>query len=249
MQGFSWEVLDEKELANLIARVALGQARHVQKILASAAVALPPPAAEAWDAAIKTLTVAPGSDPWHRDGWMFQVMSWLSASKAAPSSLMNPPHLIHAQKGFDGIQLEFDGAGAISAVVIFEDKATDNPRETIRTDVWPEFARFESGEYGNVLVAEVTGLLEKRAGVDVDEVIQKVIWKDARHYRVSITVGDAHSSPEGFVRLFKDYDVKVLGDVKRRRGETFYVNDLRPWMDKVAAEAVAHILILKAAHV
>lgn len=249
VHGYTWEVADEQRLAELIARVALGQARHVEKILRAIGTAVPVPVDDAWTAATKMLTVPVDTDPWHRDGWIFQVMSWLSAHKAGPASLINTPQMILAQKGFDGIQLDFDSAGAISAVVIFEDKATSNPRETIRDDVWPEFEEYDSGRDGNVLVAEVTGLLEKRQGIDVDDVIRRVIWKDARHFRVSITVGDTHATNAGRGRLFKDYDTKVPGDVKRRRGETFYVDDLRAWMDSLASKVLAYIAALKAANV
>lgn len=249
VHGYIWEVADEQLLAELIARVALGQARHVKKILLTIGSALPIPGDDAWAAAVNMLTVPAGTDHWHRDGWMFQVMSWLSAHKVGPDSLINTPQMIFAQKGFDGIQLDFDPAGTISAIVIFEDKATDNPRKTIRDDVWPEFEEYEGGGDANVLVAEVTGLLEKRQGIDVDDVVRRVIWKDARHFRVSITVGDIHATDAGRGRLFKDYDSKVPGNVKRRRGETFYVDDLRAWMDSIASKVLTHIAALKAAHV
>ena len=64
-----------------------------------------------------------------------------------------------------------------------------------------------------------------------------------------ITVGDSHATDAGRGRLFKDYDAKVQGDVKRRRGETFYASDLRAWMDSIASKVLAHIAALKAAHV
>lgn len=245
LHGYTWKVADEDRLAEFIARVAIGQARHVEKILISTGD-FPGPTNDARVAAIKMLTVPTGADPWHRDGWMFQVMSWLSAHKSATNSLINTPQMILADKGFDGIQLDFDASGVVSAVVIFEDKATDNPRETIRKDVWPEFEKFESGSDANVLVAEVTGLLEKRPGIDVDDVIRRIIWKDARHFRISITVGDVHATSAGRARLFKDYDIKVLGDVKRRRGETFYIANLRSWMDSIAQKAISYLSALQA---
>lgn len=249
MHGYAWEVIDEQHLAELIARVALGQARHVQNILLAIGSGMPAVIGDPWVAAKKMLTIPPGEDPWHRDGWIFQVMSWLSAHKAGPASLINTPQMIFAQKGFDGIQLDFDATGSISAVVIFEDKATDNPRKTIHEDVWPEFEEYENGGDANVLVAEVTGLLEKRPNIDADDVIRRVIWKEARHFRVSITIGDTHTTDAGRGRLFKEYDTKIPGNVKRRRGETFYVNDLRPWMESLATKVLAHIASLKAAHV
>lgn len=245
LHGYTWKVADEQRLAELIAHVALGQARHVEKILLSTGT-LARPTDSARTAAIKMLTVTAGGDPWHRDGWMFQVMSWLSAHKAASNSLISTPQMILADKGFDGIQLDFNASGNVSAVVIFEDKATDNARKTIREDVWPEFEKFESGSDENVLVAEVTGLLEKRQGtIDVDDVIRRIVWGDARHYRVSITVGVTHSTSKGRDRLFKDYDTKVPGVVKRRRGETFYIDNLRVWMDGIANKALAYLSTLK----
>ena len=146
-QGCAWTVADEVELAKRIALVALGQSRHVAKILSGISAIPPITTASTRAAAIKLLTVRPGAESWHRDGWLFQTMSWLAASQANPSALIRAPHMILAHKGFDGLQLELDaGTGAVSAAVIFEDKATDNPRETIRDEVWPEFLLIEDAK-------------------------------------------------------------------------------------------------------
>ena len=59
-------------------------------------------------------------------------MSWIVASQANPSALIRAPHMILAHKGFDGLLLELDAAtSVVTAAVIFEDKATSNPRQTI----------------------------------------------------------------------------------------------------------------------
>ena len=50
-------------------------------------------------------------------------------------------------------------------------------------------------------------------------------------------------------RLFKDYDTIVGGDIKRRRGETFYVGDLRVWMSSIANQAINHVASLRPTHV
>ena len=51
-----------------------------------------------------------------------------------------------ADKGFDGLQLLLDNENqVVAAAVIFEDKATSNPRATIRDRVWPEFSTIERG--------------------------------------------------------------------------------------------------------
>jgi hypothetical protein len=95
-QGCAWTVANQLELAERIAFVALGQSRHVAKIL-SGIKAIPPSTTVSTRAAsIKLLTVPPGTDPWHRDGWLFQTMSWLAALQANPSATIRAPHMILA---------------------------------------------------------------------------------------------------------------------------------------------------------
>lgn len=241
--GSSWGVRDETLLAEQIARVALGQSRHVAKILAGAGLAVPSTTtSSATTNAISMLTVAAGSDAYHRDGWMFQVMSWIAAYCATPDGLIRAPHMIFAHKGLDGLQLILDEDGQeVSAAVIFEDKATDNPRNTIRDEVWPDFQKMEGGDRENVLIADVTALLSTQTGMDIDAAIQNIVWKQIRHYRVSITVGDTHNSNAGRARLFKDYDGIIAGDIGRRRSETFFIADLRPWMNRLAGMAITFL--------
>jgi hypothetical protein len=249
-QGSAWTVADEDELAERIAFVALGQSRHVAKILSGVKAIPPSTTLSIRAAAIKLLTVRSGVDPWHRDGWLFQTMSWLAASQANPSALIRAPHMILAHKGFDGLQLELDAAsGDVSAAVIFEDKATDNPRKTIKDEVWPEFQLLEAGDRENVLTADVSSLLSTRPGIDADKAIENVIWKQIRRYRVSITVGDVHSTAAGRKRLFKGYDEVATGDVARRRGEVLLVHQLRPWMASLADKAISSLKVMGTVHV
>jgi hypothetical protein len=177
---------------------------------------------------------------------MFQVMSWIAANRASPGGLISPPQMILAHKGFDGLLIELDtAAGLVAAAVIFEDKATENPRDRIREEVWPDFARLEAGERENVLTAEVTSLLRGREGLDVDKAIESIIWKRARHFRISITVGKAHGDEAGRKRLFKDYDLVATGAAKRRRGETFVIAELRAWMAQLADRAIGALEAFK----
>ncbi len=239
-QGCAWTIADEHQLAERVAFVALGQSRHVAKILSGINVIPPSTTASTRAAAVKLLTVSPGAESWHRDGWLFQTMSWLVASQANPSALIRAPHMILAHKGFDGLQLELDSAtGMVSAAVIFEDKATENPRKTIREEVWPEFQLFEAGDRENVLTADVSSLLSTQPGIDADKAIENVIWRQVRRYRISITVDGAYSTPAGRKRLFKGYDEVATGDVVRRRSEILLVHQLRPWMAALADQAIA----------
>ena len=110
--GWSWTIADEEALARQIAIVAVGHSRHVERILAGAQLAPAPTTASSAKAAVKLLTVA-GNDPSHRDGWMFQVISWIAAHRATPGGLIRAPQMRLADKGFDGLQLELDGGSQI----------------------------------------------------------------------------------------------------------------------------------------
>lgn len=240
--GNTWSIANVSTLAVHIAQVAIGQDRHIQKILAGASLAAPPTTSRAAANAIKLLTVPAGEDPWHRDGWIFQVLSWIAAYRASPNSIIRAPQMILAQKGFDGLELLVDTAnGKIKGAVIFEDKATDDPRTTIREKVWPEFAALESGESENVLVSEVVGLLATRPNIDPDAAIESVLWNHVRRYRISITVGDTHASEQGRRRLFDGYDTVAGGEPHRRRAETFHILNMRAWMQTLAEKAIVAV--------
>ena len=103
--GWAWTVTDDDVLAERVARIVLGQFRHVAKILAGAGVPGPAANAEQANAAIKQLTLAEGDDPWHRDGWLFQAISWIAAHQQPSASLTRMPQIRKADKGFDGMQL------------------------------------------------------------------------------------------------------------------------------------------------
>ena len=239
--GNSWEVADEELLAQQIASVALGQSRHVERVLAGAQLGPTPNIASAATAAIAMLTVA-GDDPSHRDGWMFQVMSWIAAHRATPGALIRAPQMQLADKGFDGLQLRLSNDDqVVTAAVIFEDKATSNPRNTIRDHVWPEFSRLEHGGRDNLLTAEVVALLQTQPALDPERAIQNVIWRAVRHYRLSVTVGATNQGDHGRQRLFRGYDTIAVGPVDRRRGEVFEIPDLRTWMAQLAVEVIRSI--------
>lgn len=244
--GSSWQVVDENQLAERVARIALGQYRHVERILEGVYGTPPKVGLELAASAIKLLTVENDADPWHRDGWIFQAISWLAAHPHPTNTITRPPQIIRAHKGFDGLQLTLAADGkSISAVVIFEDKATSEARKTIREEVWPGIAALEKGERASELTHETTAMLAAQMashpGLDVDAAISNVLWKDVRRYRVSITVGKTHASDTARAGLFKDFDVHAPGDVVRRQAETLYLPELRKWMEAFAQQAIQHV--------
>jgi hypothetical protein len=238
--GHQWRVNDMDLLALQIARVALGQSRHVKRIIEGWTGSTPLPPQNAVANATKLLTVPAHSDPYHRDGWMFQVMSWIAAHKAAPGAVIRAPQMILADKGFDGLQLEIEESSLkVSAAIIFEDKATDDPRGTIQQKVWPEIQKLESGERENVLLAETVALLERLPNIDPDIAVENIMWNRVRRFRVSITVDSSYQGADGRKRLFKGYESVATGPILRRSGQTFEVEGLRPWMSDLAAKAIA----------
>ena len=237
-------MVDQDALAEQVARIAVGQYRHVSKILLGAGASPAAVTQAAKKDAVALLSLKADEKPWHRDGWMFQAISWIAAHNDGGVAI-RAPHLIKAHKGFDGLKLELSDAGAVTAVVVFEDKATENPRATIREDVWPGIARLENGERSNELGQEVSALLETQLrtfpDLDVDAAVQEIAWKEARRYRVAITVDKSHATAAPRMALFKDFDSYAPGDTGRRRAETMHIPALRPWMQAFADRVIAKV--------
>jgi hypothetical protein len=234
-----WEPRDHETLARAIADLALGQSAHVERLLRSTDAWRSVPANYAIDAAIKSLSVAPSKDPWHRDGWVFQLISWIAAVEES-DGLTRTPQMDQASKGFDGLQLEFaPGTEYVERAIVFEDKATDSPRDTVRDKVWPEFEDIEAGNRHPALAAEIGSLLRGRD----EEAIQSTIDRIMRDpsglaYRVSITTGQYHAQAAAFNGLFDGYEDSIPGRRRRRRGNVLEVDDLRNWMDSLCARAI-----------
>jgi hypothetical protein len=66
------------------------------------------------------------------------------------------------QPGAVQLELAADGK-SVTAVIVFEDKATDNARKTIREEVWPGIVALEAGERVSELTHQTTAMLEATA--------------------------------------------------------------------------------------
>lgn len=244
--GHKWEIVDKPLLGLLVAKVLIGKYRHAISILNS----LKPSSAdrnEAIDRAIAILTIPTGDNPWHRDGLIFQIFSWIAANKAAAgNAVIRPPHIIPAHKGFDGIQINIDSvAQTVDEIIIFEDKATENPRAMITSQVWPEFRELYASKRDNEIEHDITLLIESQKSLiaDVDKTIEKIFWEEAKKFRVSITAESLHDSDDGRKKLFKGYDTVIpQGDVNYRNAQYIHIPDLRCWMELFSQDV---ILLLK----
>ncbi|MBA1141127.1 hypothetical protein [Mesorhizobium neociceri] len=244
--GSSWKVVSGDELAKLVARVALGQSRYALHVLEQIGFVSPKAAASTLTGAIKLLTAPDPKKPYQRDGWIFQVLSWIAAHLQDRSALIREPHMYHAHKGFDGIHVKVDAdTKRVMFVVVCEEKATENPRKTVREKVWPEFEGLEKAERDHQLLSEVIAVLRTDPEVDVDQAIEEIVWKDARSYRVAVTVGDTDDPAD----TFDGYPGVVAGEIVRRRAEVLPLKELRAWMADIANKAIAHAKELTAPNV
>ena len=240
--GSTWVVEDEEELANALVRVAIGQFAVVEKILRDTNCLTPDMPSDGVQGARNLLTVASSKSAAHRDGWIFQVISWIAAHLQAGAAeqrmLIRPPHMIHAQKGQDGLVIEYSDED-IARIVICEDKATKYPRKQFRDSVLPEFINYETGARDHELIASVTSILTRHETDNTDRIVANILWEDQRAYRVAVTVTAKQTSFADRVRLFKGYKESVPGNVERRRVELMPIVDLRSWMNSLADKALA----------
>lgn len=185
--------------------------------------------------AIAKLTYSNPQQQYHRDGLVFQIFSWVAANISINSnSIITDPHLILAHKGFDGVQIDISAdRNTIEKVRIYEDKATENPRNIITQQVWPEFREFNEGKRESELDNCVITLLKNNPSKinDLDTAIESLIWDDTRKFKISITVDPSQDNSNSIARLFKNYDDVISGDIDYRQSEYISFTNLRSWMD------------------
>lgn len=244
--GWSWKIEDEEILAERVARIALGQAKHVARVIDGLAGKPKRTTAEHVADAIGKLEVDANGNPYKRDGWIFQAISWVAAHQNRNGAILRAPHIRKADHGFDGLQIELSADNSsVTSVMIFEDKATTNPRDTIRDEVWPGIASLEAGQRVTELTHDVTAMLEAFQGImpiDVEDAVDDILWKEARSYRVSITISDTHATNAARAGLFSGYDLQAPGLTTKRRAETVHFPDMREWMKTFSAKVAAKII-------
>jgi hypothetical protein len=248
--GNTWEIRDRETLVTYVAQVILGQYMHVSEILASRPpLRLPLPRSAFIRSEVEKLR-NPGSEPlrWQRDGWIFQMISWIAAQVARAGrtpAVFRAPHPQRADKGPDGLIVELKDP---VRVVLCEDKATENPRTTITGKVWPEFRAFEEGQRDGELNSEVSTLMSQlQDSEEIARAIEDARWRDELQYRIAITIEDQHHGTDGRRNLFSGYDECVKGsEATRRIAETIVLEDLRHWMDEFCAEVADKIITIEA---
>lgn len=246
--AYSWTVSDEALLTLYLARLVAGQALAVARVLQTLEVQLPaPPAVSAIDAAIARLGIPANENiRWRRDGWIFQLIAWLATwRRKSADEIVRAPQFRPGEHGIDGLLISLDSTTTqVRGVSICEQKATDNARQKIHAQVWPEIEEYERATRDDQLVAEVTALLEKVDPATATDVACAIHWNSMRWYRVAVTVRSDFASTQ-LSSLFAGFDGKVAGSVGRRHAEVLPVADLRSWMDKLCGDIISHLSLLK----
>lgn len=171
---------------------------------------------------------------YHRDGFLFQLMMWLAAHlDLEDGDIVALPHSQGSAKGQDSI-IVHRSERAVVALTICEDKATENPRDTVREEVWPEIEDYEKGERHDELRSNIIATLGT-SGIPMTEavdLIRGISWAGKRRYRVRVTVEPNRRTS----KLFNGFDEIVSGGSEMRRGETVPLPSLRTWMTTLAGK-------------
>lgn len=246
-----FEINDEMELAGHVGRIILGHFAHVKRILRELTTTPPRAEESAIGAAIGILQSTGKSkyDIEKRDGWVFQIISWLALFNAnrGHSFYCQPPHDAPAQHGIDNVGIILDEHDVITNVIITEDKCTDDNHRVLIPRIWKEFEEFEMGGRNNKLVSRVSAMIDNLKDGDVLAANENNIYKsELRQYRVGINRNDEHQSKAQRIKLFKNYDTCVTGDEPLRRfASTLHQPDIRAWMEQFSVKVIQHLESLK----
>ena len=182
---------------------------------------------------------------WHRDGLLFQHLSWIVARQSMPKAYMTAPHVRHADKGFDGFIIEFNETQErLERIILCEDKASTNPRSIITSSVWKEIEAILRGERDDEVLADLTTLLKGVPGLDaegVEDVVDAIFWDEARQFRVCVATGEDHRREGGFGHILKGFEGVAPGVAGSWIGGVLAFRDVRDGLNCLAEDVVARV--------
>jgi hypothetical protein len=214
--GSRWTAGDLDHLARIIAIIAMGQATHAARIIAKLLPSEPAIDHEALRASAKQRLSITGTtkkqrevSQYHRDGLIFEAISWAAAQQAlGGKALLRDPHISATTQGLDGLMIELDKAGTdVTRATIFEDKCSENPDQTFQQKIMSAFKAHHENKRAPELVATAATLIEK-AGLDGTQAAKaaaRVLDKEFRAYWGSLAVTTDDDSLERRQSIFKNY--------------------------------------------
>lgn len=248
--GNSWVVRNEELLARIVATLLIGDHAHGRHLRDQLTAEYLPQEAEATVHKVVDLLTVPDGEKWdwkrwHRDGLVFQLISWIAASADAPPDvLLRMPHVRTADKGIDGLMLEPPTVGSARWVaVVSEDKATSSPRRTVRDEIWPDFRDFIAGLRREQLKADLAAMVLQLPAASRSAVLTDALWNEPLHFRAAVTVDPGCDCEPEHAAIFAGYDGVVPSPhVQRRRADSMRLDtDVREWMDGFCQRVVAFL--------
>jgi len=252
--GVRWSAKDQAQLARFIAIIAMGQAAYSAEVIQELVPAAPAFTTKGLkQEAITKLTVQKGKQQprtgyprWHRDGFMFEAISWIAARQDhGKRVLLTDPHMSATSQGIDGLMIRLSKNGKrIVDTVILEDKCSKDPRTTFLQAVIPTFLEYHTGKRGAEVVAAASVLMRMAGFGSAEAATQAaaVTDRDRRSYRAAFALTEEYDSLKQRQYLFKDYNQVEGIRAKQRIGASFIVTGgLRDWFDILASQAVEFI--------
>lgn len=252
--GSKWKVENEDQLARLIAIVVMGQAAQAAHIIDELLPAAPAFTNEALkkEAVIKftvqevAQTPRMGYPRIQRDGLIFEIISWIAAKQVSGEKcFLKDPHTSSTSQGLDGIMIELNEDGSeILKSTIFEDKCTDNPRDTFTQKVIPGFLDRHGNTRNAELIAAAATLIQLSgvSNVQAMSMVRKVIDNSSRQYRAGFALTQGFDTEEAQKALFKGYDkIKDINQEQRIGASLIVDGKLRDWFDALATKIIAYI--------
>jgi hypothetical protein len=251
--GDHWVITNEDELARLVGLVMKCEFGHAEAILqniTSDTVAYSATQeADIKAQVIKALTL--NLDPltgkelrntakWHRDGVLFEAISWIVARKnSSPDTLLRDPHIGATTQGLDGLMIELNAAkNDVTATTVFEDKCTEKAEYTFSYVTMPAL-KLHHVEHRKVMESATTLLRQEFKVGALTAMAAKAIGIGVRKYRSSLTIEIAEDNQTDRERIFKKY--KELGGISQsaRIGCTLLTgNDMRDWFEDFAKKVI-----------
>lgn len=252
--GSKWKVENEDQLARLIAIVVMGQAAQAAHIIDELLPACPAFTNDDFKKeAIKKFTVQDvaqttriGYPRTQRDGLIFEIISWIAAKQVSGDKcFLKDPHTSSTSQGIDGLMIELnEDHSEILKSTIFEDKCTDNPRNTFTQKVIPSFLERHGNTRNAELIAAAATLIQLSgvSNVQAMSMVRKVIDNSSRQYRAGFALTQDFDTEEAQKALFKGYDkIKDINQGQRIGASLIVDGNLRDWFDALATKIIAYI--------
>lgn len=178
----------------------------------------------------------------HRDGLLFQHISWVVARMAMPTGYMTAPHVRQADKGFDGFIIELDEAKSkIGRIVLCEDKASIAPRKLISSSVWPDVEAIRRGDRDDEILADLVTLLKSVDDIDAEAAVDDIFWEEVREFRVAVATGENRRKSGSFLHIVAGFGAVAGGALKSRTAGVLPFDDVRAGLATLAEEVVAKV--------